>query len=170
MGLVSSPLGIFRVIPARKSFLNHCIDQYWPSLIGQDGGYWTSLFYGLSPPLNPPRPSHRKKWPIHPVMLNEQASSKTHITLWEVEFVPVYEGTYMPECSGKQHTLNTYFVKHVSHRESQSEPDAFSTNVSATQEIKSSLKRSASSDNDKSKYVNRQTEIWAREAQCWWTA
>ena len=54
----------------------------------------------------------------------------------------------------------------LSHRESQSEPDAFSTNVSATQEIKSSLKRSASSDNDKSKYVNRQTEIWAREAQC----
>ena len=63
MGLVSSPLGISRVIPARKSFLNHCIDQYWPSLIGQDGGYWTSLFYGLSPPLNPPppHPLHRKK-------------------------------------------------------------------------------------------------------------
>ena len=77
-----------------------------------------------------------------------------------------YIWTYMPECSGKQHKLNTYFVKHVSHRESQSEPDAFSTNVSATQEIKSSFKRSASSDNDKSKYVNRQTEIWAREAQC----
>ena len=72
---------------------------------------------------------------------------------------PVYEGTYMPECSGKQHKLNTYFVKHVSHRESQREPDAFSTNVSATEEIKSSLKCSASSDNDKNKYVNRQTEI-----------
>lgn len=88
MGLVSSPLGISRVIPARKSFLNHCIDQYWPSLIGQDGGYWASLFYGLSPPLNPPS-SHRKKWPIYPAMFNEQALSKTHITLWEAEFVPV---------------------------------------------------------------------------------
>ena len=103
-------------------------------------------------------------------MLQEQALSKTHVALWEAEFVPVYEGTYMREFSGKEQKLNTYFVKHVNHRESQSEPDAFSTNVSATQLIKSSSKRSASSDNDKSKYVNRETEIWAREAQCWWTA
>lgn len=169
MGLVSSPLGIFRVIPARKIFLFTVlinIDQAWSVKMADIGPLCFMAFHHPSPP----PPSHRKKWPIHPVMLNEQASSKTHITLWEAEFVPVYEGTYMPECSGKQHKLNTYFVKHVSHRESQSEPDAFSTNVSATQEIKSSLKRSASSDNDKSKYVNRQTEIWAREAQCWWTA
>ena len=123
-------------------------------------------FMAFRTPQPPPPHSHRKKWPIYPVMLHEQALSKTHITLWEAEFVPVYEGTYMPEFSGKQQKLNSYFVKHVSHRESQSEPDAFSTNVSVTQEIKSSLKRSASSDNDKSKYVNRQTEIWAREAQC----
>ena len=119
---------------------------------------------------SPPPPSTEKNWPIYPAMLHEQALSKTHVTLWEAEFVPVYEGTYMREFSGKEQKLNTYFVKHVNHRESQSEPDAFSTNVSATQLIKSSSKRSASSDNDKSKYVNRETEIWAREAQCWWTA
>lgn len=55
-------------------------------------------------------------------MLNEQALSKTHITLWDAEFVPVYEGTYIPEFSGKQQKLNTYFVKHASHRESQNQP------------------------------------------------
>ena len=58
---------------------------------------------------------------------------------------------YMPEFAGRQQKLKSYFAKHV-HRSSQSQPEA----TPKSQEIKSSLKRSASLDGDKTKAIKRQ--------------
>lgn len=60
---------------------------------------------------------------------------------------------YMPEFSGKQQKLKSYFAKHA--QQSQSQPEACSTS-SKSQEVKSSLKRSASCGEDKNKTIKRQ--------------
>ena len=61
---------------------------------------------------------------------------------------------FMPEFSGKQQKLKSYFLKHG--QQSQSQPEACSTDLSVTQETKTSLKRSASCGDVKSKSVKRQ--------------
>lgn len=61
---------------------------------------------------------------------------------------------FMPEFSGKQQKLKSYFLKHG--QQSQSQPEASSLGLSATQETKPSLKRSYSFGDDKSKSVKRQ--------------
>ena len=58
---------------------------------------------------------------------------------------------YMPEFAGRQQKLKSYFAKHV-HQTSKSQPEA----SRKSQEVKTSLKRSASLDGDKSKAVKRQ--------------
>lgn len=64
---------------------------------------------------------------------------------------------YMPEFAGRQQKLKTYFTKHVqqAQQKSQSQPETCST-TSKSQEMKTSLKRSASCDGEKAKTVKRQ--------------
>ncbi|KAL9959776.1 hypothetical protein ACROYT_G033131 [Oculina patagonica] len=58
---------------------------------------------------------------------------------------------YMPEFAGRQQKLKSYFAKHAQQvqRKPQSQPET-------SQEVKTSLKRSASYDDDKAKSVKRQ--------------
>ena len=64
---------------------------------------------------------------------------------------------YMPEFAGKQQKLKSYFAKHVN-RPSLSQPEA----TRKSQELKSSLKRSASLDGDRTKAIKRQKSAGAK--------
>lgn len=64
---------------------------------------------------------------------------------------------YMPEFAGRQQKLKSYFAKHA-HQPSQSQPEA----TRKSQELKSSLKRSASCDGDKTKAAKRQKSAGAK--------
>ena len=64
---------------------------------------------------------------------------------------------YMPEFAGKQQKLKSYFAKHV-YRPSLSQPEA----TRKSQEVKSSLKRSASLDGDRTKAIKRQKSVGAK--------
>lgn len=64
---------------------------------------------------------------------------------------------YMPEFAGRQQKLKSYFAKHTqqAQRKPQSQPETCSAK-NKSQEVKTSLKRSASYDSDKAKTVKRQ--------------
>ena len=64
---------------------------------------------------------------------------------------------YMPEFAGRQQKLKSYFAKNV-HQTSQSQPEA----TRMSQEVKSSLKRSASYEGDKTKAIKRQKSAGAK--------
>ena len=64
---------------------------------------------------------------------------------------------YMPEFAGKQQKLKSYFAKHV-YRPSLSQPEA----TRKSQEVKSSLKRSASLDGDRTKAIKLRKSAGAK--------